>query len=294
MNASNNTEERIRTYFRGKTAQLKALAGLAVCEHAGLIGSHREQIHRVYLQEVLPKRFAVGRGMIYGPFHRSREVDVVVWDELNYMSMPLLDHSFFFAESVRLALECKSVWTAEEMSDVMGKTQTIRDIIPMHEPTLADTVTKLAIEIEAIRSATPHSGLMITPHHIGTAAIFLKGGETFTSDFVTPEIVTRCDDAWPDVLILLGPGKLVLKKYQPDDSPGSFGGRGWLEFYDCGEDSLLAFTNLLLGLLEERSVITESPFYLMRYTPTVAKTQVTATIPFPVSRPVPERVALWR
>ena len=96
MAAVNETEQRIRTYFRAKTAQMKALAELAVCEHAGLIGSHREQLHRIYLQEILPKRFSVGRGMIYGFAHRSREVDVVIWDELNYMTLPLLDHSFFF------------------------------------------------------------------------------------------------------------------------------------------------------------------------------------------------------
>lgn len=294
MSRSHETEDRIRTYFRAKTAQLKALADLTVCEHSGLTGSHREQVHRVYLREVLPKRFSVGRGMIYGPFHRSREVDVVVWDELNYMSMPLFDHSFFFAESVRLALECKSVWSTEEMNDVMVKTRAIRDVIPMHEPTLGDSVMKLAIEVDALRSGLQHSGLMITPPHIGTAAIFINGGESFGADFVTPQIVTECDDSWPDVLILLGPGRLVLKRYQPDDHPGSFGGRGWLEFYDCGDDSLLTFTSTVLNLLEERSVITESPFSLMRYTPTVAETAASATVPFPVTRPIPGRVPLWR
>lgn len=293
MSPSHDSEDRIRTYFRAKTAQLKALAGLAVCQHSGLIGSHREQIHRIYLQEVLPKRYSVGRGMIYGVTDRSREVDVVVWDELNYMSMPLLDHSFFFAESVRLAIECKSVWTSDEMSDVMSKTEAIRNIIPMHEPTLHDTVMKLAVEIEAIRSGAAHSALMITPHHIGTAAIFLNGGSNFGADFVTQERLAMLDDAWPDLLLLLEPGKVVLKKYQPNDSPGSFGGKGRLEFYDCGDDSLLAFTNILLSLLEERSVITESPFYLMRYTPTVANISAIASVPFPVTRPVPERVPLW-
>jgi hypothetical protein len=294
MSRSQETEDRIRAYFRAKTAQLKALAGLAVCEHSGLIGGHREEVHRVYLREVLPKRYSVGRGMIYGPFHRSREVDIVVWDELNYTSLPLLDHSFFFAESVRLALECKSVWTAEEMNDVLLKIRAIRDVIPMHEPTLSDSVMKLAIEIEALRSGTQSSGLMITPPHIGTAAIFLTGGESFGPDFVAPRIVAECDDAWPDVLILLGPGRIVLKKYRPDDSLGNFGGIGSLEFYDCGDDSLLIFSSIILSLLEERSVITESPFSLMRYTPTVATGVANAAISFPVTRPIPGRVPLWR
>lgn len=287
----NETEQRIRTYFRAKAAQMKALAELAVCEHAGLIGSHREQLHRIYLHEILPKRFAVGRGMIYGFAHRSREVDVVVWDELNYISLPLLDHSFFFAESVRLALECKSAWNANEMADVMKKTRSIRDIVPMHEPSLDDAVLKLAVEVEALRSGTQHAGLVITPHHIGTSAIFLSGGQTFGPDYLTNDILQAADDTWPDALLLLEPGKVVLKRYESD---GGFGGRGTLEFYDFGDDALLIFTNALLVLLEERSVATESPFYLPRYTPALARVPAIAAMHFGISRPVPQRFPLWQ
>lgn len=290
MTTEDETERRIRTYFRAKTAQLRALAELAVCEHTGLIGSHREQLNRIYLQEILPKRFSVGRGMIYGFVHRSREVDVVVWDELNYMSLPLLDHSFFFAESVRLALECKSTWSADEMGDVLNKSRAVRDIVPMHEPTLSDTVMKLAIEIEAVRSGSAHSLLVITPHHIGTAAIFLTGGQSFGPDFLGEDKVQSADESWPDALILLEPGKVVLKGYESD---GGFGGRGWLEFYDLEDDALLVFTNAVLRLLEQRSVTTESPFYLPRYTPTLTRIAPVATVPFGVTRPVPQRLPLW-
>jgi len=288
------TERRVRTYFRAKALQLKALAQLAVCEHAGLVGSHREQLQRIYLQEVLPKRYSVGRGMIYGPFHRSREVDIVVWDELNYMSLPLLDHSFFFAESVRLALECKSSWSAAEMFDVLLKSRAVRDIVPMHEPTLSDTILKLGIEVEAIRSGRFHAGLMITPPHIGTAAIFLNGGADFGPDFVSEEMIRDLDDAWPDVLLLLEAGKVVLKRYATTDSPESFGGLGWLEFYELENDALLVFTNSLLTLLEQRSVMIESPFYLSRYTSRLSTARATATRSFSLTRPVPEKVPLWR
>jgi hypothetical protein len=224
--------------------------------------------------------------MIYGSFHRSREVDVVVWDELNYMSLPLLDHSFFFAESVRLALECRSTWTSEEMHDVLSKSRAVRDIVPWHEPTLEDTVIKLAIEIEALRTGTAHSGLLIAPHHIGTAAIFLNGGANFGPSFLTQKMLESADEEWPDALILLEPGRVVLKRYA--------GGEGTLQFYDFGDDSLLVFTNALLTLLEERSVITESPFFLWHYIPTLAQIEPTATVNFRLTRPIPERVPLWR
>lgn len=287
------TEQRIRTYFRAKTLQLRALAQLSICEHAGLIGGHREQLQRVYLQEILPKRFSVGRGMIYGFLHRSREVDVVIWDELNYMSLPLTDHSFFFAESVRLAMECKSSWSPSEMEDVLLKSQTVREIIPMHEPTLGDTVLKLAVEIEAVRTGAAHGGLMITPPHIGTAAIFLKGGEKFGLDFLTNKMIQDLDDSWPDALLLLDAGKVVLKRYATSKAEGSFGGIGWLEFYELGDDALLVFTNSLLALLEQRSVMIESPFYLGRYTKQLAQIAPVATVDFRLTRPIPESFPLW-
>jgi hypothetical protein len=75
MATSRDISARIRRYFQAKARQLSAVAELSVCEHNGLIGSHREQVQRVYLSEVLPKRFAVGHGMVYGPFHHSREAD---------------------------------------------------------------------------------------------------------------------------------------------------------------------------------------------------------------------------
>jgi hypothetical protein len=289
--AKSETEERIRTYFKAKTSQMKALAELAVCEHSGLIGSHREELHRIYLQEILPKRFSVGRGMIYGFAHRSREVDIVLWDHLNYMSLPLLDHSFFFAESVRLALECKSSWNSEEMSDVLEKSRAVRDIVPMYEPSMQDTILKLALDLEALQTGASHSGMITTPHHIGTASIFLRGGQSFGPDYLTDDVLQAADDSWPDALILLQPGKVVLKTYESD---GGYSGRGSLEFYEFGDDALLVFTNALLTLLEQRSVITESPFYLPRYVPALSSMAPVDSVPFAITRPVPQRMPLWQ
>src|SRR5438270_222197 len=107
------TQDLVRRYFRVKTQQLKASANLPICEHSGLIGSHREELQRVFLREILPQRFCVGRGMIYDWVgHRSREADIVIWDSQNYPCLPMLDHSFFFAESVRLVIESKSSYSA--------------------------------------------------------------------------------------------------------------------------------------------------------------------------------------
>src|SRR3954451_10703188 len=125
-----NTQDQVRKYFRVKAKQLAATADLSICEHPGLIGSHREELQRVFLREILPGRFTVGRGMVYGAFgHRSKEADIVIWDSQNYPSLPMLDHSFFFADSVRLVLECKSRWSGDEFEDVLEKCESVRSII---------------------------------------------------------------------------------------------------------------------------------------------------------------------
>jgi hypothetical protein len=105
MQQQQRAAERVAQYFRIKQRQLRESAQLAVCDHQGLAGSHREEFQRIYLREVLPHRFSVGRGMVYGIVHRSREADIVVWDDQNYPRLPMSDHSFFFAESVRAVIE---------------------------------------------------------------------------------------------------------------------------------------------------------------------------------------------
>src|SRR5947208_1708617 len=114
----NDARDRVRQYFRVKTEQLRAASALPSAEHAGLAGGHREELQRIYFSEILPQRYQVGRGMVYGMVHRSREADIVIWDALNYPSLPMLDHSFFFAESVRAVVESKSRWSPQDFADV--------------------------------------------------------------------------------------------------------------------------------------------------------------------------------
>lgn len=285
------TEERVRQYFRVKARQLATICELPICEHSGLIGSHREEIYRIYLREILPKRFGVGRGMVYGLVGRSKEADVIIWDAQNFPSLPMLDHSFFFAESVRVVLESKSIWNSEELTDVLTKIRAVRDIGFMSGPTLADELAMIWQDLAAIREGRAHDGMLIARHHIGTAAIFIKGGQSLTNDYVTDGFIDDADDSWPDLLLLLEPGRLIVKNYQ---ATGGIGGTGWLEFYELGEDALLAFTNGLLSLLAERSVQSEEPLYLSKYAPDVASINPTSTVEFPIRRPVPQRTPLWR
>jgi hypothetical protein len=293
MAQRSETQDHVKQYFRVKARQLAAIADLPICEHSGLIGSHREELQRIYIREILPRRFEVGRGMVYGLTHHSKEVDIVIWDAQNYPSLPMLDHSFFFAESVRVVLESKSAWNQQELTDVLEKCQSVHEISTTAGLTLVDKLALVEQKVTAIQKGIEHEGILMNPYRIGTAAIFLTGGHTLTSKFMTEDLIKLVDRSWPDILLLLQPGRVIIKNYQPSVSD-VFGGEGWLEFYDLGEDALLAFTTGLLAFVTERSVQIEDPLYLTQYALDLASTDPISTVDFPLFWSVPQRRPLWR
>jgi hypothetical protein len=283
-----DAQDRVREYFRVKTAQLRAAAALPSAEHAGLAGSHREELQRIYFSEVLPQRYRIGRGMVYGMMHRSREADIVIWDALNYPTLPMLDHSFFFAESVRAVVESKSRWSPEDFADVRRKSQAVRDILAYPEPNLEDTIAMLQLEVASLRSGDAHDGFLTSKHHIGTVAVFLdRGSQAFADEASIPrEALETADDCWPDLMLLLHPGRVVVKDYGGDAD--------YLCFYELADDALLFFTHGLLSLLADRVVSTEAPFYFRAYASEVLDAEPYMTLPFLLTRPAVGRRPLWR
>jgi hypothetical protein len=89
--------------------------------------------------------------------------------------------------------------------------------------------------LASIEAGQQLAGVLMARHHVGTAAIFLRGGSTFTADSVSDERLERADDCWPDILLLLEPGRLILKTYEPE---GRLGGHGCIAFFDYGPDAL--------------------------------------------------------
>lgn len=284
----------IKQYFRVKAQQMAASAALPVCEHAGLIGSHREALQRIYLSEILPKRFEVGRGMVYGPDQRSKEADIVIWDSQNYSSLPMLDHAFFFAESVRIVLECKSVWTDSEFKDVLDKCRSVHNILTWPSISLADHVDMLQQELAASHQGVSQEVIMILPRSIGTAAIFLKGGRSLNRDYLSDQLIEQVDECWPDLVLLLEQERVIIKNYQSSTAPNALNDEGWLEFYDLAEDALLAFTVGLFAFLTERSTQVESPLDLTRYVPDLATLDPTSQVKFPSKSFRLHRLHLWR
>lgn len=275
----------LQRYFQAKREQLLAMTGLPICEHNGLAGSHREELERVYLREVLPKRFEVGRGMVYGQYHRSREADIVVWDSQNYPSLPMLDHAFYFAESVKVVVESKTAYSHTALSDVLSKTRSVRDIVPPNLLDLDDLLEMMLLDIRCLKEGSAHQGLMISKPHIGTAAFFMRGGTLKSVAARARKVAHDLDDAWPDILILLEPGVVVVKSHEEP--------HGFLHFYDAGADCLFAFTSVFLDLLRDRTVRGEAPHYLFAYAPGFALDPCEA-IHFRMSRLMASRVPIRR
>jgi hypothetical protein len=282
--------ELVQRYFRAKREQLLAMSSLAVCQHTGLVGGHREEFQRVYLREVVPRRFEVGRGMVYGLNHRSHEADIVLWDADNYPSLPMQDHSFYFAESVRAVVEAKTRWSSKEFQDVLMKSRAVRNIVPTPSPdNLGQAIAMLQLEVSALRVGAEHDGMIWAPHHIGTAAVFLTGGaEGLRDESAAPsDILQEADDSWPDLMLFLEAGLVAIKSYGDEKEGPS------ISLYDCGEDCLLLFTRQLLDVLADRSVGLEGRFYFDHYM-IEAQNERIWSAPFSLQRMQPGRVPLWR
>lgn len=273
----------IQAYFRSKAKQLLAASDQALSDHAGLRGSHREAVIRLYLQDVLPGRFTIGRGMVYGPRSRSKEADIVIWDSMNYPRLEMNDHTLFFADAVRAVLEVKTRYSKEDLNDIVDKCRAVRDIVPEDtQPNLETILTSMGLEMRALRENRPFPGFMTAPFHIGTGAIILHDGSTFSTKSIDAKTAEEIDDAWPDVLVLLEAGKVVVKEYAVDGHGFAAGGK--LSVVTAGEDALLLFTDELLRRLVERSVYVESPLSLEKYVNQHLDFK-TESLPFAMTRP---------
>lgn len=189
-------------------------------------------------------------------------------------------------------LEAKSRYSVAELTDLLQKCKAIRDIVPLPGQNLADAIAMLEVEVISLRDGVPHDGMVMARHHIASAGFFFFGGQTFALEDLEPAVTSSVDDAWPDVLVFLDAGLVVIKRYERADA--AFGGHGHLELIDAGDESLMVFAAFLMTLISERSVQVEDPSFLEQHL-------VLGEFGFPVTqrrfsltRPVAGRTPLWR
>lgn len=150
----------------------------------------------------------MGRGTVYGFMHRSHEADIVIWDGDNYPSLPMLDHQLFFAESVRIVLEAKT-----RFDDVVRKSRAVRDIVVAPQSGLDDEIAHLRLQVFALQQgdASQSKGFLRAPHHVATAAVFLRGGSTFSPNDLDDESLSEANACFPDVMLFFEPASSSRK-----------------------------------------------------------------------------------
>jgi hypothetical protein len=281
-----NTTDLIRAFFQSKTQQLLAVSRQAVVEHSGLKGAHREEIINIYLKEILPKRFGIGKGMVYGLAHRSKEVDILVWDEQNYPELRMLGHSLFFAESAKAIIEVKTRWNTAEFEDIKGKASSSKGIFKTQKTNIIEHLTLLENQISAMQYQQEFSGILSTPYHTAFAAFIFQGGENFSLEEITEEQLSGIDDNYPDLIVFLSAGRVLAKEYDRHED-GSMSGQAFLRLYESKDDTLLLFTEFLMGEIMERTVLTEYPFYFRDYFFSLTSKMRFTELEYPMTRPLP-------
>lgn len=280
--------EAMRKFFREKRREITSVSHQALATHAVLRGSHREQILRDFLEDILPSRYEIGQGMVYDSLgHASKEAEIVIWDALNYPRLPARGHVLFFAESVHCVLDVKSIWSSDEMEDIFRKTRAIRELLPYPAPSLEDRLAIIEQDIRSIKTGVPHSGFLLIKHKIAFAAIFLSGGASV--DIGTVEVYTdRLDDDWPEIILMLEPGIVILKDIYEDAAKIE----GVIKLVRANEDALLIFSLYLLDILGERVLEYESPMYPWTYASETEDLPIETTT-YKLTNFPPTRIPLW-
>lgn len=286
MKNSSTTYDLIQTFFRMKTEQLISVSNQAVVEHSSLKGTHRENLIDIYLNEILPKRFAISKGMVYGLINKSKESDLVIWDEQNFPSLKLLGHSLFFIESVKTIMEIKTNWSLKEFDDIKTKKTASFNIQRLPQtPSLDNRVNFLENKIEAIENNKSINMIFSSPVPVPFVAFIFQGGENYSIENLKEKELEKVHESYPDLLILLRAGKVLEKHYTCDEEDSSKG-YAYLRLHNAGDNALLIFTSLLLEKLMINTNLSEYPVNFIKYGPPFYQHDI-ETKEFPVNGQFP-------
>ena len=271
-----NTGALIQQYFRNKTQQILALSEQAVCEHGGLKGNHREDLISLYLSDLIPQRFKIGRGMIYSPLTRSHEADIVLWDAMNFPRLQMLGHEMYFAESVQATIEVKSNYTISEERDIVTKTRDLKEMWIPYTATITDDIHSLACAVAEMQNGCEYLGTLRKSKEIVSIVFSIKGGKRFSVQNLGKYEDIQLE--WPDLVLLLETGKVIVKIIGEKAN--------CVRVFSANEDALLLFSQLLLETLSDQVVATEGTIFLDHYIRSITNTLSFEDFPFPVTRPL--------
>ncbi len=281
MTDKTSTYDLIKTYFKMKSEHLIAVSNQAVVEHSSLKGTHRENLIDIYLKEILPKRFGIGKGMVYGIIGKSKESDLVIWDEYNFPSLRLLGHSMFFIESVKAIIEIKTNWSNDIFKDIKNKKTASSGIRKsVQYPNINDRVWLLENKIEAIEKNEQVDAVVPIQDLLPFITFIFNGGENYSIKDISKDELKKIDKEYPDLIVFLKAGKVLEKKYIYDEN-NTKQKKAFLNLHHAGENALLIFTSLLLEKLMINTNFSEYPVNFIKYRPPFYEHEIDS-LEFPV------------
>jgi hypothetical protein len=140
---------------------------------------------------------------------------------------------------------------------MMNKSYAMCDLWTVPELGLRKQLELIQYELTSLRNKTDHLGVVIVPQIPAFAGIFLRGGQTISSETAKP-FLYDIQEKWPDLLLFLEAGILIVKECNPPAS-------NRLRFYRPDQDSLLVYTHELLRRITERSDTLTPPLRLLDY-----------------------------
>ena len=206
-------QEKIYQYFKAKTKEILAQSEQALCDHNALRGKHREGVLCQFLRDIFPQRYSIDNGMVYGFIGRSREADIVIWDELNYPKLKLEGSNIFFSEAVKVIIEVKSNWSKDELKDINGKVDSAINIFSNYKQGLSSVIRGIGNEIKSLKNGKEFQGELISQNNIGVAAIIYRGGQKFEITDLDETEIAKIEDQYPDIILFLEAGKIILKEF---------------------------------------------------------------------------------
>lgn len=280
MNKNNQYfRQSLRDFFRKKTNEIRNVASQVITKHSVLRGTHLEMIMQKILIDFIPKRYAVGTGLIYDSMgNHSEQTDLIIWDEQNYPRIEHYGHKLFFAESVKAGLEIKTKYSRKTLQDTIQKSSAINSLFPIIDNlSIEERLFSMEHQLNCIESEIENNGTLIVRPRIATGAIFLVGGKSFDLNYLQKNFSDDIEDGWPEIVLFLEPGIVTVKDIY----------EARLDLIYASEDALLVFINYLLKILNYRTIDVNGGFYLDKYLFMVLDDMEEESIHYRVSRFLP-------
>ncbi len=183
----------LQTYYRGILKRLKAEIDLLndIIPHATTKGTANEESLKQILENFIPKKYAIGSGIIIDSFgNRSKQIDIVIYDQNIYPNLfSQTSTSIFPVETVIATIEVKTFLDNSTLNLAAQNTKSIKDLKHyVEEITLNQPDPKTPLNIKRFKTTPPLSFLFAFRSDSNNPKTWNKRFENCNSTNIVPDI----------------------------------------------------------------------------------------------------------